>query len=436
MEIIILTIAVIDLILVALLLVRSFKKEDKQDLSEELRNNRMELMSGMSSTVGTLSDSLKNSAELQSTVIKTELKASSDRETQFRNELLELLKTNERHINSTLELYSERLGEIKTTLETRVKAMEDSNAKKLDEMRNVVDEKLQTTLNERISQSFKEVNDRLEQVYKGLGEMQTIATSVGDLKKTLSNVKTRGILGEIQLGAILEDMLSPDQYATNVITVEGSRDPVEFAIRLPGSSDDSHVYLPIDSKFPLDAYNALNEAYDSGDAEAVASAKSVLVARIKKFADDIHKKYISPPATTEFAIMFLPTEGLYAEVVKLGMVEILNEKYKVTVAGPTTMAALLNSLQMGFRTLAMQKRSSEVWDILSAVKTEFGTFESVLNATQKKLTQTSDELEKLIGTRTRQINRKLKNITEMPQESAEKYFALSDGAPDEPDETL
>lgn len=434
MEIVAIIITLINTVLLTVLLIRSSKKE-KNDISEELRNNRMEIVSGITSSIGTISESLKNASEMQTKVIKSELEGIANREAQLKEALLDALKTNDRHTTATLEMYSERLSEIKNTLETRVKAMEDSNAKKLDEMRNVVDEKLQTTLNERISQSFKEVNDRLEQVYKGLGEMQTIATSVGDLKRTLSNVKTRGILGEIQLGAILEDMLSPEQYDVNVVTVAGSRDPVEFAIKLPGSSEGSHVYLPIDSKFPLDAYNALNDAYESGDGDAVSDAKSVLSSRIKKFADDIHKKYVSPPDTTEFAIMFLPTEGLYAEVVKLGLVEVLNEKYKVTVAGPTTMAALLNSLQMGFKTLAIQKRSSEVWDILSAVKTEFGTFESVLSATQKKLTQTSDELEKLIGTRTRQINRKLKNITEMPLVTAETYFELSDGAPDD-DETM
>ena len=293
-------------------------------------------------------------------------------------------------------------------------------------MKNVVDEKLQTTLEERISRSFKEVSERLEQVYKGLGEMQTIATSVGDLKKTLSNVKARGILGEIQLGAILQDMLSPEQYETNFITVEGTRDPVEFAIKLPGSQEGKYVYLPIDSKFPLDAYNDLNNAYDSGDSELISTAKNVLVTRIKKFADDIHKKYVSPPATTDFAIMFLPTEGLYAEVVRLGMIEALQEKYKITIAGPTTMAALLNSLQMGFKTLAIQKRSGEVWDTLSAVKTEFEKFEGALKNAQTRLTQTSNELEKLVGTRTNAINRKLRNITAMPEDMAINYLPITD----------
>lgn len=415
MEALILALTVLNSLVLIFLLIKSFKKNGGDDLSAELRNNRMEITSGVSATVGTLAESLKNSSEMQTKVIKTELEA-----------LLEALKTNDRHITSTLEMYSEKLGEIKTTLETRVKAMEESNSKKLDEMRNVVDEKLQSTLEERISRSFKEVSERLEQVYKGLGEMQTLATGVGDLKKVLSNVKTRGILGEIQLGAILEDMLTPEQYEINFVTVEGSRDPVEFAVKLPGSTEGSHVYLPVDSKFPVDAYVNLNEAYDSADPEKLNEAKKVLISRIKSFAKDIRDKYVSPPATTDFAIMFLPTEGLYSEVVKLGLVEVLQNDYKITVAGPTTMAALLNSLRMGFKTLAIQKRSGEIWDTLAAVKTEFGKFEEVLSMAQNRLTQTSNEIEKLIGTRTKAINRKLRDITALPEEATSTYFPTSE----------
>ena len=425
MEIAIIIIGVINLALLIFLLAKSFKKDDS-NLSQELRNSRMEIMSGVSSSVGTLSDSLKNSSEMQTKLIKSELDGGAVREARFREEMIQLLKTNERHLNSTLEMYSEKLAEIKTTLETRVKAMEDSNSKKLDEMRNVVDEKLQSTLNERISQSFKDVSDRLAEVYKGLGEMQALATGVGDLKKELSNVKTRGILGEIQLGSILEEILSPEQYETNVVTVENTRNPVEFAVKLPGSDDGTSVYLPIDSKFPLDAYISLNEAYDSADPEKVAEARKILIRRIKEFAKDIHDKYVSPPATTEFGVMFLPTEGLYSEVVKLGLVEELQNTFNITVAGPTTMAALLNSLRMGFKTLAIQKRSGEVWKTLSAVKTEFGKFEDVLNSTQKKLDQVTADLDKLIRTRTNAINRKLRDITAMPEEGANEYFPLSD----------
>ncbi|MBE6701635.1 MAG: DNA recombination protein RmuC [Ruminococcaceae bacterium] len=414
------------IVVVIVLIVTSKKKNSQGDLTSELRNNRMEINANLTSNVSTLSQSLKNSSEMQTKLIKSEMENSKVRDGELKDTLLETLKTSERHTVATLEMYSEKLGEIRTTLETRVKALEEANSKKLDEMRMVVDEKLQSTLEERISRSFKEVSERLEQVYKGLGEMQTLATGVGDLKKVLSNVKTRGILGEIQLGSILEEILAPEQYEKNVITVSGSQNPVEFAVKLPGTEEKSHVYLPIDAKFPSDAYVALSEAYESGNAEEISSAKSVLVTRIKKFADDIRKKYISPPATTEFAIMFLPTEGLYAEAVRLGLVEILQKDYNVTIAGPTTMAALLNSLQMGFKTLAIQKRSGEVWNTLSAVKTEFGKFEDVLIATQKKLDQATGELETLVGTRTRMIRRKLRDITDMPEDMAATYFPIGE----------
>ncbi len=411
MEIVLILLLIINTVLLTVLL---FKK-NKTDTSE------------LEALLRSVKEEVKDIGELQSKIIKTEFEGSEKRDREMKEALLDTIKANERHLVSTLNLYSEKLGEIKDTLEKRVKAMEDSNSKKLEEMRQVVDEKLQKTLNERISQSFKEVSDRLAEVYKGLGEMQTIATSVGDLKKTLSNVKARGILGEIQLGAILQDMLTPDQYAINVPTVEGSRDPVEFAIKLPGSNNGEFVYLPIDSKFPLDAYNDLNDAYDTGDQEAIAAARNVLITRIKKFADDVKKKYVSPPRTTDFAIMFLPTEGLYAEVVRLGMIETLQEKYKITIAGPTTMAALLNSLQMGFKTLAIQKRSSEVWDTLAHVKNEFGKFEDVLTKAQNKLNQANRDLEELVGTRTKQINRRLRDVATLP-ESEEGFFELSDGS--------
>ena len=260
-----------------------------------------------------------------------------------------------------------------------------------------------------MTQSFALVNERLEQVYKGLGEMQNLASGVGDLKKVLSNVKTRGILGEIQLGSILSDILSPTQYEENVVTKKGTRNVVEFAIKLP-ADDDGFIYLPIDSKFPGDSYSALRDAIDDGDKAKIEIAAKQLVNTIKSEAKDIHDKYIDPPNTTDFAIMFLPFEGLYCEVVNRGLVEVLQREYKVNVAGPSTMAALLNSLQMGFKTLAVQKRSTEVWKILSDVKKEFDTFNSVLENTQNRLKQANDELEKLVGVRTRQIQRKLKDV--------------------------
>lgn len=250
-----------------------------------------------------------------------------------------------------------------------------------------------------------------------MGEMQTLAVGVGDLKKVLSNVKTRGILGEIQLGAILREILSPEQYEENAVTAKGSGNPVEFAVKMP--KGDGFVYLPIDSKFPGDAFFDLQSAYESGDADAVKSAKNTLMTRIKGFAKDIHDKYIEPPYTTDFAIMFLPFEGLYAEVVNAGMVEVLQNTYKVNIAGPSTMAALLNSLQMGFKTLAIQKRSVEVWSVLSSVKTEFDKFGSVLEATQNRLDQANKELDKLVGVRTRAIQRRLKNVESLEETTDE-----------------
>ena len=310
---------------------------------------------------------------------------------------------------------------LRKTMEERMTLMQTSNSEKLEQMRATVDEKLQKTLDDRISQSFKLVNERLADVYKGLGEMQTLAGDVGDLKKVMAGVKTRGILGEIQLGAIISEMLSPEQYEENAVTRPGTANRVEFAIKLPGEGD-LPVYLPIDAKFPADAYHHLVDAYEAGDPEAIKAASSELETRIKGAAKDIRDKYVEPPYTTTFGIMFLPFEGLYAEVVRMGLVDVLQAQYRVSVAGPTTLAALLNSLQMGFRTLAIQKRSGEVWEVLGAVKTEFGNFERVLAKAKERIDQTGDELDKLIGTRTRQINRKLKSVAELPAADAQRLL--------------
>ncbi len=311
--------------------------------------------------------------------------------------------------------------QLRRTMEERMTVMQTANNEKLEQMRATVDEKLQKTLDERISQSFKAVNDRLADVYKGLGEMQTLAGDVGDLKKVMAGVKTRGILGEIQLGAIISEMLSPEQYEENAVTRPGTANRVEFAIKLPGEGDVP-VYLPIDAKFPADAYHHLVDAYEAGDPDAIKAASSELETRIKSAAKDIRDKYIEPPYTTTFGIMFLPFEGLYAEVVRMGLVDILQTQYRVSVAGPTTLAALLNSLQMGFRTLAIQKRSGEVWEVLGAVKTEFGKFEDVLAKVQTRIEQTSKELDTLVGTRTRKINSKLKSVTELPAAEAQRML--------------
>ncbi len=309
----------------------------------------------------------------------------------------------------------QKLDQLRRTLTEGLDRMSQSNRQQLDSIRQTVDEKLQETLDRKLSDSFQLVSQRLEQVYRGLGEMQNLAAGVGDLKKVLSNVKTRGILGEIQLGAILEQMLSPEQYATNVATKKGSQANVEYAIRLPGSGEEP-VWLPIDAKFPLDAYQQLLDAYDSADPAQVEGAVKLLRQRVRAFAKDVRDKYIDPPHTTDFAILFVPTEGLYAELVRCGVSEELQREFKVSLAGPTTMGALLNSLQMGFRTLAIQKRSGEVWKVLGAVKTEFNTFAAVLENTKNRLNQAGDELDKLVGVRTRKIQSTLKRVESLPTE--------------------
>lgn len=335
-----------------------------------------------------------------------------------------LFELNNRFSHMAVE-NEQKLENIRQTVEKKMSDMQAENGRQLETMRQTVDEKLQKTLENRISQSFRLVSERLEQVYKGLGEMQNLAAGVGDLKKVLSNVKTRGILGEVQLGAILEQILAPDQYEENVRTKHTGNERVEFAVKLPGD-DDGTVWLPIDAKFPGDAYANLVDAYDAGDSAAVEAAAKNLERVIKSEARDIQTKYIDPPYTTDFAIMFLPFEGLYAEVVRRGLLEALQRDYKVNIAGPTTMAALLNSLQMGFKTLAIQKHSSEVWDILGAVKTEFDKFGAGLEATQNRLSQAGAELDKLIGVRTRSIQRKLRSVEAASSEDAASLLDLDE----------
>lgn len=355
----------------------------------------------------------------------TVIQLSSMRE-EISAQLTRMNTENEARMQRFSDESGKKLEAIRQTVEQKLTSLQTENSRKLDEMRQVVDEKLQKTLEERMTQSFKLVSERLEAVYKGLGEMQTLASGVGDLKKVLSNVKTRGILGEIQLGAILEEILAPEQYVTNYVTKKGSQNPVEYAVKLP-TEDGSGVYLPIDSKFPGDAYQDLLDAYDSGDKAKVDAAARTLHSRILSFAKDISDKYIDVPNTTDFAVMFLPFEGLYAEAVNRGMVEELQNKYKINLAGPSTMAALLNSLQMGFRTFAIQKRTGEVWKTLGAVKTEFDKFGNVLEMTQKRLEQANSELDKLVGVRTRQIQRKLRNVARIDALESEQMFALEDG---------
>ena len=302
-----------------------------------------------------------------------------------------------------------KLDSISDTMEKRLEFIQADNSRRLEEMRRTVDERLHQSLEEKMNRSFSLVSERLEQVYRGLGEMQTLAVGVGDLKKVLSNVKTRGILGEVQLGAILAEVLAPSQYEENAATKQGSRNRVEFAVKLP-AEDDGFIYLPIDSKFPGDTYLALREAVEAGDRAQIEQCEKNLLATIRSEARDIHDKYIDPPRTTDFAILFLPFEGLYSEVVNRGMMEELQRTYKVNIAGPGTMAAMLNALQMGFRTLAVQKRSAEVWDVLRSVKKEFDTFADVLEKSQSRLEQANRELDSLVGVRTRQMQRQLAKV--------------------------
>jgi len=300
------------------------------------------------------------------------------------------------------------------TLEQRLEKLQQDNAAKLEQMRQTVDEKLHATLEQRLSESFKQVSERLEMVHKGLGEMQVLAAGVGDLKKVLSNVKNRGVMGEVQLAALLEQMLTPEQYATNVATKPGSKDRVEFAIRLPGRDSEGAVWLPLDAKFPTEDYQRLQEAQEAADPLAVEVAAKALEARIRLEAKTIAEKYVEPPATTDFGLLYLPFEGLYAEVLRRpGLFEALQRDYRVTICGPTTLSALLNSLQMGFRTLAIEKRSSEVWQVLGAVKSEFGRFAEVLARTKAQLQTVANSID-AAEVRTRQIERKLKDVEALP----------------------
>jgi DNA recombination protein RmuC len=323
---------------------------------------------------------------------------------------------------------------IQERIEKHLVNIREDNTRQLNEMRKTVDEKLQSTLEKRLGESFKLVSERLELVHKGLGEMQNIASGVGDLKKVLSNVKTRGILGEYQLGNILEQVLTPDQYSQNVNTRKGSQAHVEYAIKLPGKSSDEDVWMPVDSKFPMESYELLLAAYEAGNPAEIESCQKVLVKAVEGFAKEISEKYIDPPHTTDFGIMFLPVESLYAEVLRHpGLFETLQRKYKITITGPTTLSALMNSLHMGFRTLAVQKRSSEVWNVLGAVKAEFSKFSEHLSKVQKQLHTASGSLETLRGTRTKQIEKKLHNVEMLdPLESREVLELPSDLEEDEP----
>ena len=355
--------------------------------------------------------------------LRTELNQTLSLSTQ------QMQTTLHRNLMTTNEMQREKFDAMNRQQDILVKSTE----KRLDDMRQMVEEKLQKTLNERIGQSFELVRTQLENVQRGLGEMKTLAEDVGGLKKVLGNVKTRGTFGEIQLAALLEQMLNPEQYEANVKTRKNATEFVEFAIKLPGKDNGKDVvYLPIDAKFPKDVYEQYIDAYEDGDSALMESTSKQLENTIKRMAKDIHDKYIEPPFTTDFAIMFLPFESIYAEVIRrTALVETLQKDYKIVITGPTTLGAILNSLQMGFRTLAIQKRTSEVWSVLGAVKTEFGKFGGMLEKVQKNLQSAGDQLEEVMGKRTRAIERKLRQVEALPSEESKKMLSLNDFSDEE-----
>ena len=403
MELILLTIILI--LLFANLCVALMKNNRKQTeqleslFRQELKENREEMA--------------RNMREL-----RTELNQSLSLSTQ------QMQTTLHRNLMTTNEMQREKFESMNRQQDILVKSTE----KRLDEMRLMVEEKLQKTLNERIGQSFELVRTQLENVQRGLGEMKNLAEDVGGLKKVLGNVKTRGTFGEIQLGALLEQMLSPEQYEANVKTRKNATEFVEFAIKLPGKDNGKDVvYLPIDAKFPKDVYEQYIDAYEEGDASLIESTSKQLEITVKRMAKDIRDKYIEPPYTTDFAILFLPFESIYAEVIRrTALIETLQKDFKIVVTGPTTLGAILNSLQMGFRTLAIQKRTSEVWSVLGAVKTEFGKFGGMLEKVQKNLQNAGDQLEEVMGKRTRAIERKLRQVEALPTEESQKMLRLED----------
>ena len=402
--------SVILILLIANLLVTLLKNNRLQTenleklMRQEMKENREEMA--------------RNLREL-----RTELNQALSLSTQ------QMQTTLHRNLMTSNEMQREKFDAMNRQQDILVKSTE----KRLDDMRLMVEEKLQKTLNERIGQSFELVRTQLENVQKGLGEMKTLAEDVGGLKKVLGNVKTRGTFGEVQLAALLEQMLSPEQYDANVKTRKNATEFVEFAIKLPGKDNGKDVvYLPIDAKFPKDVYEQYADACEDGDTSLINSTSRQLETTIKRMAKDIHDKYIEPPFTTDFAIMFLPFESIYAEVIRrTALVETLQKEYKIVVTGPTTLGAILNSLQMGFRTLAIQKRTSEVWSVLGAVKTEFGKFGGMLEKVQKNLQNAGDQLEEVMGKRTRAIERKLRQVEALPTEESHKMLALSDFSDEE-----
>jgi DNA recombination protein RmuC len=420
------------------------------DAQASARELREELAAGADRTSQALITQMTSIATVQNNQIDgfsrqlAELTAANERRLQELRETVDLklreVKDDARQgreetavaLKRFVDSLGERFAEIRLTVETRLDSLQKDNAEKLEKMRATVDEKLHETLEKRLGESFKQVADRLEQVHKGLGEMQSLAVGVGDLKRVLTNVKARGTWGEVQLGMLLEQTLTREQYETNVATKPGSRDRVEYAIRLPGRDGDAPVWLPVDSKFPVEDYERLVLAAERADPQAVEEAAKALEARLRIEARTIRDKYVDPPATTDFAILFLPTEGLYAEALRRpGLADALQREYRVSLAGPTTLSAILNSLQMGFRTLAIEKRSSEVWAVLGAVKTEFGRFGEVLAATKRQLQTVTNSID-AAEVRTRAMERQLKGVESLPEPDAQRLLGAAENEPPEP----
>jgi len=417
--IIVLTLAAagVALVLIAVLLVLLLGRDRgaRSEADAAARAAREELANGLSAFSQNISTQMGTIAAVQNNQIDGFSKSLAALSASNEAKLENVRKTLEESLARGQD--QQRLGarETRDTLEQRLEALQKDNAEKLEKMRQTVDEKLHATLEQRLSDSFKQVSERLELVHKGLGEMQSLAAGVGDLKKVLSNVRQRGVLGEVQLAAMLDQILTPDQYETNVATRPGSKERVEFAIKLPGrGGEDGMVRLPLDAKFPTEDYQRLQDAQEAADPAAVEAAAKALETRIRLEAKTINEKYLEPPATTEFALLYLPFEGLYAEVLRRpGLFEALQRDFRVTVCGPTTLSALLNSLQMGFKTLAIEKRSSEVWKILGGVKNEFGKFSEVLARTKAQLQSVANSID-AAEVRTRQIERKLKDVETLP----------------------
>lgn len=397
-------------VVIILLFFRTRKGHDKKIQQEELTKMSKELNQAMAESRREFTDSLTSQFRL----IFDNLRATSKDQNEALKTFGELFRTNVQDFNT---LQREKFNELNRRQEELMKLTE----LRLEKIRETVDEKLQKTLETRLGQSFEMVSNQLQAGQKGLGEMQNLANGVGDLKRVLSNVKSRGILGEYQLQAILENLLTSDQYVLNASVGNETRERVEFAVKMPGQ--ENPILLPIDSKFPQESYLKLLDSYDKADKNQIDFHHSELVKAIKKAAQDIQKKYINPPFTTDFAILFLPVESLYAEILREpGLSQLIQQDYKVMVTGPTTLSAILNSLQMGFRTLAIQKRSSEVWQVLGGIKTEFGKFGELIERTQKKLGEANSELDKLVGARTRAIQRKLKDVHEIPDSESSKFL--------------